>query len=281
MTTPIKNTVTGKLWEQLDAAMVAAVPIAKEIKAAKALVDEAESEGKMSGKLRLAMCELEIKKYKEAGDAPGLAQAIVLLSQPHFETYKDVIRHAQARYKANLAGEEIETPGMAATVEAAVESTKVREQETKAKTPAKKAAPRKTAAKKVTDPGPQLADIPGDPETDPAPEELPEPEPANSPAEPDVPARPDSPEPGVDDDVSIVEVPEPPTKPKTAMSVAEALEKAKARVESEGLRDDSTDEAQAANHAADLPSVPDDYVPNTPEANPNDVDALLAELDEF
>lgn len=279
MSTPIQNTVTGKLWEQLDAAMVAAVPIAKEIKAAKAAVDEAEAANQKSGQLRLTLCELEIKKYKEAGDAPGLAQAITVLSQPHFDSYKDVIRHAQARYKANLAGEDIETPGLAATVEKAQETTVAREVETKA-APAKKAAPRKVATKKATavDPGPKAEDIPGAPAG--AAPTAKATEPASSPAPEDAPVRPDSPEPGADD-VSIVTPDEPPTKPKTAMSVAEALEKAKARVESEGLRDDSTEEAQKANHAEDIMPASDDYVPNDPEVNPEDVDAYLAGLDEF
>lgn len=278
MSTPIGSTVTGKLWEQLDVAIAAAIPIAKEIKAAKAAVDEAEAAGQKSGQLRLTLCELEIKKYKEAGDAPGLAQAITLLSTPHFDTYKDVIKHAQVRYRAAASGETVETPGLAATMEQAQESTVAREAETKA--PAKKAAPRKTAAKKAAavDPGPKAEDIPGAPET--AQPTAKATEPASSPAPEDAPVPPDSPEPGADD-ISIVTPDEPPAKPKTAMSVAEALEKAKARVESEGLRDDSTEAAQKANHAEDLLPASDDYVPNDPEVNPEDVDAYLAGLDEF
>lgn len=256
MSTPIaRPTVTEKLWTLLDAAIVAAIPIGKEIRAAKAAVDEAEAAGQKSGQLKLTMCELEIRKYKEAGDAPGLAQAITVLSTPHFESYKDVIKHAQERYKANLAGTEIATPGLAVTVEESVETVKEREVETKteAKPPAKKAAPRKAAPKKTAavDPGPSVDDIP-----------LP-------------------PDPGPDEDVSIAIPDEPPAKPKTAMSVTEALAKAKERVESEGQRDDSTEEAQDANHKTDLPGTPEGYEPNEPEQNPDDVDAYLAGLDEF
>lgn len=93
--------ITTKLWDKLDEQIALAVPIQRKVK-----LLQANEPGDDVG-----LMQLQLDKYKIAGFAPGLAEALCELCRPHFEDYKAVVKHAQARYKAAQAGETIETPG--------------------------------------------------------------------------------------------------------------------------------------------------------------------------
>lgn len=128
-----KAQILEQLWADLDENIEKAVPIAEQIRNAKAT----NSDSTM----------LEIQKYKEAGMAPGLAQAIARICPDDFEDYKAVVRHAQARYKAKTTERSIETPGLSGAPGASTRSAT-----TTAPAPATASAPEETSAKTTSTP---------------------------------------------------------------------------------------------------------------------------------
>lgn len=126
------KTLTGKLWELLDAATDRFMGIPKEERSTP-------------------------DALKAAGEARGLSNAIHVMCQPHYEDGTAVAKLAIKRMKARQAGTEMPpTPGDMSDAEAHV-ALQQRNEETKAaaKAPAKKAAP----AKSDPEPGAATTDL--------------------------------------------------------------------------------------------------------------------------
>lgn len=262
-------TIIEKLWAMLDEQIAVAVPIQRKLKEL-----QREEPGDDVGAMAI-----QIEKYEKAGFAPGLAMALCELLKPAFGDYKEVVKHAQERYKARQRGETLDTPmippGKAApagplhtTKDGATPPTEraglevaggvideAAEHEVEEEKP--KPARRKRPA---PDPGPSVDDIPED--------ELADPQEIHR---------------HVPGDVNLEQLRK--HNPEGYKRVVAAMEKAKAAAAARhaGLRDDSTDEAQAANHRADLPEpgpITEEFEATGEEQTPDDMAAMLAGLEE-
>lgn len=255
--------VLEELWKELDDCMDKAMPIVGRINSLKkAQVGDSADDPAM----KLAIAELELQKYREAGFAPGVAVAIQKLLPGQFEDYKQVVLFAQKRYKERQENPQIKLPekylpldaeGKApTTTEDPVLGVTTKNETTSAPAPATADAPAETSAKTTPEPTKPKRGR-GRPRKNPAPD----------------------PGPSLDD-------PEPP-KPKVererfvpTKSVEEALAAAEEKVRNK-KRPDTTEEDQRLMHISDLPPEPvDDDPPVNGERSPEEIAALLAALEE-
>lgn len=237
------------LWEELDAQIELAVPLQRKLR---------ELQKNEPGDT-VGIANLQIEKYKAAGFAPGLAQALCLLLRPAFPDYQAVVKHAQARYKARQAGEPLpDTPTLPMHLPApAPTPTAVSVSSPPIAPETIPESPKKTTRRK-RDPGPTVDDI----------------EPAAPPAEepPAVAHR-------IPGDVNLAQLQK--HDPEAYDRVTAALENARRRNQTKPLPDD-TDEQQDAVHRATLPEpaeVSAEFAAGGAEQSPDDMAALLADLE--
>lgn len=270
------TTTIEKLWTLLDEQIEIAVPIQRRLKELQK-GDPGDDVGAM---------EIQIEKYQKAGFAPGLAMALCELLKPAFGDYREVVKHAQERYRARQRGESLDTPmippGKAApagplhtTKDGATPPTKMEgasilggyvDEPDGGSAPEVEPEPEAPKARRTRrpapDPGPSVDDIPED--------ELADPQEIHR---------------HVPGDANLEQLRK--HNPEGYKRVVAAMEKARAAAEARraGLRPDDTDEAQAANHREDVSKLEkgpttEEFEATGEEQTPDDVAALLSDLEE-